>query len=184
MRHSIPLFVHARQLRRSSTPEERMLWELVRGKQLGFKFRRQHPFPPFILPFYCPKARVAVELDGAHHVESSDARRDEFLAAKNVVVFRIENRVLREDPDSVVAALETLISARVPLPSFAMSSRRRKRIACGGLRRILDRRRTTTFGAERPPPAPSPRGEGWGERDGAAHQRMRREQHRRCLDKR
>ena len=115
MRHSIPLFVHARQLRRSSTPEERMLWELVRGKQLGFKFRRQHPFPPFILDFYCPQARVAVELDGAHHVESSDARRDEFLAAKNVVVFRIENRVLREDPDSVVAALETLISARVPL---------------------------------------------------------------------
>jgi len=40
-----------------------MLWELVRGKQLGFKFRSQHPFPPFILDFYCPQARVAVELD-------------------------------------------------------------------------------------------------------------------------
>jgi len=128
MRHSIPLFVHARQLRRSSTPEERMLWELVRGKQLGFKFRRQHPFPPFILDFYCPQARVAVELDGAHHVESSDARRDEFLAAKNVVVFRIENRVLREDPDSVVAALETLISARVPLVRDELEASKANRV--------------------------------------------------------
>ena len=105
-----------------------MLWELVRGKQLGFKFRRQHPFPPFILDFYCPQARVAVELDGAHHVESSDARRDEFLAAKNVVVFRIENRVLREDPDSVVAALETLISARVPLVRDELEASKANRV--------------------------------------------------------
>ena len=66
MRHSIPLFVHARQLRRSSTPEERMLWELVRGKQLGFKFRRQHPFPPFILESESRAAGacVAFSIDG------------------------------------------------------------------------------------------------------------------------
>jgi len=115
-----------------------MLWELVRGKQLGFKFRRQHPFPPFILDFYCPQARVAVELDGAHHVESSDARRDEFLAAKNVVVFRIENRVLREDPDSVVAALETLISARVPLVRDELEASKANRV-----RRPASRSRST-----------------------------------------
>ena len=83
----------------------------------------EYPFPPFILDFYCPQARLAVELDGAHHVEARDARRDEFLAAKNVIVFRIENHVLREDPETVLVALKTLIAARVRRVAVSKSTR-------------------------------------------------------------
>ena len=57
----------ARQLRRSLSLPEAKLWTLLRTRPDGFKFRRQHPVGPYIVDFYCPEARLAIEVDGASH---------------------------------------------------------------------------------------------------------------------
>jgi len=59
-----------RQLRRSSTDAEAFLWYHLRSRRLaGFKFRRQHPYGPFILDFFCAERNLAIELDGGQHFE-------------------------------------------------------------------------------------------------------------------
>ena len=56
--------VRARQLRHDQTKTERQLWQAVRaGRFAGFKFRRQHAIGTYFLDFYCPLAKLAVELD-------------------------------------------------------------------------------------------------------------------------
>ncbi len=61
------LLRRAAELRRRMTPEERIVWQEVRGNRLGVHFRRQHPLPPYIVDFYCHQARLVVELDGSPH---------------------------------------------------------------------------------------------------------------------
>ncbi|CAI8743495.1 type I restriction enzyme, S subunit [Methylococcus capsulatus] len=73
----------ARELRHRMTDAEALLWRLLRNRQLaGVKFRRQHPFPPYVLDFYCHDHKLVVEIDGGQHNEEAgqrhDARRDAF----------------------------------------------------------------------------------------------------------
>ena len=79
-----------KKLRCDSTKVERMLWEEVRGKKLGVKFYRQYSVGNYILDFYCPKCRVAIELDGGYHqakeVKKNDLARSEFLASQGIRV--------------------------------------------------------------------------------------------------
>lgn len=83
----------ARDLRRVQTPAEVRLWRLLRNRQLwGFKFRRQEPAGPFVLDFYCPEARLAVELDGGGHNEPHQRARDR---RRSVALSRLGIRVLR-----------------------------------------------------------------------------------------
>jgi very-short-patch-repair endonuclease len=87
----------ARQMRREATPGERRLWEALRGRRcLGLKFRRQAIIGGFIMDFYCPELRIAIEVDGSVH-ESPDAKardqdRDTLLAARGIRVIRIRDR--------------------------------------------------------------------------------------------
>ena len=54
----------ARNMRKSMTSAETYVWTLVRGKRLGWKFRRQEPIGPYIVDFVCIGRRLVVELDG------------------------------------------------------------------------------------------------------------------------
>ncbi|MBD0414504.1 endonuclease domain-containing protein [Oryzicola mucosus] len=64
----------ARTLRSDMSLPEVLLWEQLRQLRLGgLRFRRQHPIGPYGLDFYCPKARLVVEVDGAHHHVPADA---------------------------------------------------------------------------------------------------------------
>src|SRR5688572_4179881 len=105
------MFKRARQLRRDATPEETILWAELRGTRLGIPIRRQHPLGNVIVDFYCPRAKVAIELDGAHHDASADAERDRELLARGVVVFRFENFQVRNLP-AVVTAIRELVLKR------------------------------------------------------------------------
>ncbi len=68
MRSDLKTFRRARDLRRSLTRPEAMLWiNLSRRRLDGLHFRRQHPLGPYILDFYCAEARLAVEVDGESH---------------------------------------------------------------------------------------------------------------------
>ena len=84
----------ASSLRDAMTPAESRLWEAVRARRLGgLRFRAQHPVGPFILDFYCPACKLAVELDGSVHDgrEEQDAARTAHLAAYGYRVLRFTN---------------------------------------------------------------------------------------------
>jgi very-short-patch-repair endonuclease len=58
----------ARDLRAATSLPEGLLWRCLRGRRLeGLRFRRQHPAGPYVLDFYCPALRLAVEIDGDTH---------------------------------------------------------------------------------------------------------------------
>jgi len=80
----------AREMRKGPTNSEAMLWERLRRGQLGVRFRRQHPFAPFILDFYAASVKLAVEVDGAAHDARRDAARDAELARAGVRVLRVQ----------------------------------------------------------------------------------------------
>ena len=88
----------ATRLRSAMTDAERKLWFHLRGDRLGgFKFRGQHPIPPYVVDFYCHDALLAVELDGSQHYDDVDARRTQFLEAQGIVVLRFwDNQVFTE----------------------------------------------------------------------------------------
>ncbi len=65
----------ARKLRRDMSPPEVMVWVHLRARKDGTTFRRQHPVGPYVLDFYCPQARLAIEIDGEHHITKSSKRR-------------------------------------------------------------------------------------------------------------
>jgi very-short-patch-repair endonuclease len=60
----------ARELRKSSTPAEQLLWQALRNRNLGdHKFRRQHPIGPYIADFFCAEVGLVVEVDGGSHLD-------------------------------------------------------------------------------------------------------------------
>jgi 16S rRNA (guanine527-N7)-methyltransferase len=104
----------AQRHRDTATPQERLLWTLLSGRKLGgYRFRRQHPVGPYVLDFYCPDARLAVELDGDQHgregAPERDAIRDRLLAEEGIEVLRFWNHELGRDgvdvADAVLARL-------------------------------------------------------------------------------
>jgi len=97
----------ARGLRRRQTKEERQLWQALRaGRFAGFKFRRQYTLGEFVLDFYCPLARLSVELDGFQHGLPVQFRRDEarahYLASENIEELRFWNRQWRMNREGVL----------------------------------------------------------------------------------
>ena len=100
-----------RELRTHGTAAEAVLWSSLKAKQLdGRIWRRQFSVGPYILDFYCPECRLAVELDGAKHFTSSgsdaDHERSEYLLREHGIrVLRFENRVLWHDLEGVLECI-------------------------------------------------------------------------------
>src|SRR5690348_320712 len=94
----------ARKLRREQTDAERGLWSRLRRKQLGVKFRRQHPIDRFIVDFCCIDRRLVVELDGGQHASMSDydEERSRTLAVDGYRVVRFSDGDVLLNPDGVV----------------------------------------------------------------------------------
>ena len=100
-----------RELRNNSTPEEAVLWTQIKSRKIkGYKWRRQHPIGSYILDFYCPEAKLCIELDGAAHNTYSGAREDNirtsFLNNKGIKVIRFENRLIWDNIDYVLEIIE------------------------------------------------------------------------------
>jgi ATP-dependent helicase HrpA/adenine-specific DNA-methyltransferase len=98
---------NARRLRRDQTKEEKQLWQALRaGRFAGFKFRRQHPLRSFFLDFYCPSARLSIELDGFQHGLPEQRHRDEererFLAAEGIEELRFWNHQWRRNREGLL----------------------------------------------------------------------------------
>jgi very-short-patch-repair endonuclease len=104
MRHRTLILNRARALRKAMSEAEVMLWTRLRGRGPDRPtFRRQHPFGSIILDFYCPSARLAVEVDGATHWDDlshkRDQARDRWLASQGVAVMRIPAADIYRDLD-------------------------------------------------------------------------------------
>jgi very-short-patch-repair endonuclease len=100
----------ARLLRKKATDTERMLWRHLRNRNFaGYKLRRQHPVDCYVVDFYCPAAKLAIELDGdgrSYRVgQIRDGMRSELLARKGIIVLRFWNHQVRQELDSVLQAV-------------------------------------------------------------------------------
>ena len=85
-----------KMLRHNLTDEEAVLWYYIKKNKLeNRKFRRQHSVGNYILDFYCPSERIAIELDGSGHYTDfgieKDIIRDNYLKSLNIKVIRISN---------------------------------------------------------------------------------------------
>lgn len=108
---------NARRLRREQTDEETQLWRALRaGRFAGFKFRRQHPVGQYYLDFYCPAARLSVELDGFQHGSPGQRQRDEeremLLAAKGIEELRFWNHQWQQNHEGVLLEIWNALHRR------------------------------------------------------------------------
>lgn len=67
----------AKKLRQNMTLGEVLLWNEIKGNQLGYRFSRQIPIDEFIVDFYCKDLMLAIEVDGSTHYHDDQPNRDE-----------------------------------------------------------------------------------------------------------
>lgn len=108
-----------RSLRRQPPAPEDRLWYYLRDRRLnGFKFRRQSGIGNYVVDFYCPQARLAIELDGDSHytlaAQTNDRQRQAFIEACHVKVLRFTNLEIMKNMPGV---LERIAAATSRLPS-------------------------------------------------------------------
>jgi very-short-patch-repair endonuclease len=99
-----------RELRQRQTLAEKLVWNSLRAGQLGVCFRRQFSVERYILDFYCPRRRFAVEIDGASHLSlkarKHDLERTEFLNHLGIFVIRFTNIQVFEHLDWVIEQIK------------------------------------------------------------------------------
>ena len=103
-------------LRKNMTPQERHLWyDYLHTYKPAF--HRQKTVLNYVLDFYCPKAKLAVELDGSQHYEEEqhqyDAKRTEKLQRLGVMVLRFTNREIDKQFEAVRSYIDMLVKERL-----------------------------------------------------------------------
>ena len=98
-----------KELRNTQTPQELKLWYLLKNKNLGVKFRRQHGIGPYIADFYCKEKNLIVELDGSQHMEAKeyDTERDAYIKALGIKVLRFWNNEVNKNMDGVLLKIKS-----------------------------------------------------------------------------
>ena len=113
---TVPL---ARKLRLTPTDAEIRLWSRLRRKQLkGFRFRRQHPFGPYVVDFFCAEAKLIVEVDGGQHADEGEART-RWLEARGYRVIRFWNNDVLANTDGVLRMILDALRA-APHPNLPL----------------------------------------------------------------
>ena len=100
-----------RQLRANPTRAEAVLWLNLRKVGAGAKFRRQESIGPFVVDFYCPELRLALEVDGVTHTNRGayDASRDQYLRDRGVETLRFTDSQVLDEADKTVARISERI---------------------------------------------------------------------------
>ena len=118
MRATAKSMRNARQQRRAMSPPEVQLWALLRRSPMGVRFRRQHPIGPYVADFYCPPAKLVIEIDGKVHeavgAAAHDADRDEYLRSIGLQVVRIPAAQVLANPGAVADSLVRLCGPSTP----------------------------------------------------------------------
>ena len=106
------------KLRHNATPAEKLLWKSLKNSAVGAKFRRQHGVGPYVLDFYCPEHKLAIEIEGGIHNDvlrsAYDAERHAFLKSQGIRVLYIDNRDVLEIFEYVVGVIKTAVHEQPP----------------------------------------------------------------------
>ena len=105
----------AKELRTNQTEAEKILWQKLRNRNLGYKFVRQYVFDnKFILDFYCSEKKLVIELDGGQHnspeILKTDKIRTEYLEEIGYTVLRFWNNDIDNNIEGVFEELEKFFS--------------------------------------------------------------------------
>jgi very-short-patch-repair endonuclease len=95
-----------------------LLWFRLRDRRLsGWKFKRQVPIGRYVADFFCPEAKLIVELDGGQHSgDVRDAARTKELEAFGYLVVRFWNHDVMRNIDGVLEAILSTLNQRLPDP--------------------------------------------------------------------
>ena len=110
----------AKKLRQNQTVAEKLMWQLLRNRQLvNAKFRRQHSIEGYIADFYCHEHKLIVELDGSQHFTEQGIRKDALRTLRlndlGIAVLRFDNRQVLLETESVLELIAARLQAN-PLP--------------------------------------------------------------------
>lgn len=107
------IFRLAKQLRRNMTPEEEKLWNFLKERPSGYKFRRQHPFYRYILDFYCHQLKLVIEVDGVSHDRKTqkewDVLRTETILEFGLQEIRFTNEEVNDHFEDVKERIQKLL---------------------------------------------------------------------------
>jgi len=94
-----------RDLRKNQTKTEYLLWKKIRNDSLGVRFRRQYNIGKYIVDFYCPQYKIAIEVDGLTHAEESvfkkDVEKQKYLESLGIKIFRFNSIDVVENLDGI-----------------------------------------------------------------------------------
>ena len=97
-------FEFAKKLRNDLTPAETQLWENLKKKKLGVRFKPQHPIGNFIADFYCHSSKLVIEIDGEIHnyQKEYDINREAEIKKNEIKVIRFTNQEVFNNLDHVL----------------------------------------------------------------------------------
>ena len=104
------------------TVSERTLWNAIKGRQLGARFRRQVPIGRFIVDFGCLDPKIAIEVDGSVHDWSDETYRTEFLEARGFTVLRFANDDVAFGLEGVIEVISDTVEELRPRPGTETGS--------------------------------------------------------------
>ena len=103
------IFENAKELRKNMTHAEKILWNHLKVKPNGYKFRRQHPLGIYIADFYCHKLKLVIEIDGSIHdndeVKLNDEERQKLIEEDGLTVMRFKNAEILNDIANVLKVI-------------------------------------------------------------------------------
>lgn len=103
-----------KMLRRNTTVHEKIMWKHLRKQRLGYKFRRQVPVGKYVVDFICIELGLAIEIDGGHHYEieqmKKDMKRTQYLEGVGIKVVRFNNHQVSTNIEGVIEKLIDAVS--------------------------------------------------------------------------
>ena len=103
----------AKENRREMTIAERILWEGLRNKKTGFKFRKQHPIGDYIADFICIEKKIVIEVDGGYHntleQQQDDRVRTIDIEKMGYNVIRFTNEEVEHDLQNVIMTIKQIL---------------------------------------------------------------------------
>ena len=113
------VFKNAAKLRENMTEPEIKLWDYLKTKPLGYKFRRQHPIAGYVLDFYCHKLRLSIEIDGGYHLKKEqkekDTQRTEYLKGVGIAEHRFTNEEILSNFKKTIEIINSVLCGGISL---------------------------------------------------------------------
>ena len=108
----------AESMRKNPTEAESAMWEMLKGKNLDAKFRRQHIIGDYIVDFVCLDSQLVVEIAGGYHNDHEqkecDRQRTNFLQSKGFSVLRFTNEEVLGNSDETIGIIKNALKYLTP----------------------------------------------------------------------